>query len=178
MSKPATLEVSMHIAAAPEDVFPYFTDPARHVEWMGSEAELEPVPGGVYGLRMGDGFGVSGTFQEIDPPRRLSVTWGWAPGAARAVLGDNHARDDDLPPGSTRVVLLLEARDGGSLLTLQHHELPTDELREGHRVAWEAYLARLAVRSAGGDPGPDPHSQPGPDPQPGSVGDGARKAES
>jgi uncharacterized protein YndB with AHSA1/START domain len=65
MSKPAVLEVSVLIAAAPEDVFPYFTDPARHVGWMGSEAELEPVPGGPYCLRMGDGFGVCGTFQEI-----------------------------------------------------------------------------------------------------------------
>ena len=42
----APVEVSMHVPAAPEDVFPYFTDPARYVQWMGSEAELEPAPGG------------------------------------------------------------------------------------------------------------------------------------
>lgn len=40
------LEISVHIAAQPETVFPYFTDPARYVQWMGSQADLEPVPGG------------------------------------------------------------------------------------------------------------------------------------
>lgn len=36
------VEVTMHLPAAPSDVFPYFTDPARLVQWMGSEATLEP----------------------------------------------------------------------------------------------------------------------------------------
>jgi Activator of Hsp90 ATPase homolog 1-like protein len=100
-------------------------------------------------------------------PACASAAAGAWPGSCPAGgLLDDHARESDLPAGSTRVVVLLEAQDGGSRLTLQHHELPTDELREGHRVvAWETYLARLAVRDAGG-----PHS--------GSVGDGARKAES
>jgi hypothetical protein len=40
---------------------------------------------------------------------------------------------------------------------LVHHDLPTAELVEGHRVAWETYLHRLGIRVAGGDPGPDPH---------------------
>ena len=45
MTEQAPPEVSVHVAAAPEAVFPYFTQPARYVEWMGSEAVLEPVPG-------------------------------------------------------------------------------------------------------------------------------------
>jgi hypothetical protein len=46
MTEIPAVEVSMHMPAPPEDVFPYFTDPARYVQWMGSEAKLEPVPGG------------------------------------------------------------------------------------------------------------------------------------
>jgi hypothetical protein len=51
----APVEVTMHIAAPPQDVFPYFTDPARYVYWMGSEAKLEPEPGGIYRVHMSDG---------------------------------------------------------------------------------------------------------------------------
>ena len=43
-------------------------------------------------------------------------------------------------------------------LTLRHHALATAELREAHREAWAAYLGRLVIRAAGGDPGPDPHA--------------------
>ncbi len=74
------LEVSVHIAAQPETDFPYFTDPARYVLWMGSEVDLEPVPGGTYRVRMRDGVETVGEFLEVDPPRRLVFTWGWTQG--------------------------------------------------------------------------------------------------
>jgi uncharacterized protein YndB with AHSA1/START domain len=35
-----------HINAPPEVVFPYFTDPALIVTWIGDRAELDPQPGG------------------------------------------------------------------------------------------------------------------------------------
>ncbi|HEX4660906.1 MAG TPA: SRPBCC domain-containing protein [Streptosporangiaceae bacterium] len=63
-----------------------------------------------------------------------------------------------LPAGSTRVVVTLEEEDGGSRVTVRHQDLPTDELRDAQRVAWQTYLSRLPVRIAGGDPGPDPHA--------------------
>jgi len=63
-----------------------------------------------------------------------------------------------MPAGSTRVTVTLDAADGGTRLTLRHDDLPNDELRDGHRVAWQTYLPRLVIRAAGGDPGPDPHS--------------------
>jgi len=33
-----------HIKAPPEVVFPYFTDPALIVTWIGDRAELDPSP--------------------------------------------------------------------------------------------------------------------------------------
>jgi hypothetical protein len=65
-----------------------------------------------------------------------------------------------MPPGSTRVTVILEDEDGGSRLTLRHENLPSPELRAGHQAAWDTYLPRLAIRAAGGDPGPDPRSEP------------------
>ena len=83
-------------------MFPYFTDPARYVLWMGSEADLEPVPGGTYRVRMRAGVETVGRFLEIDPPRRLVFSWGWTQGPPA-------------PPGSTRVVVTLEPEPGGTL---------------------------------------------------------------
>jgi len=77
MTDDGVLEVSVHIAAQPETVFPYFTDPARYVQWMGNHAKLDPVPGGAYRIRMRDGVETAGEFLEVDPPRRLVFTWGW-----------------------------------------------------------------------------------------------------
>lgn len=145
MTEPEFLEVSMHIAAHPETVFPYFTDPARYTQWMGNRAVLEPVPGGVYRVDLRDDVQAAGEFLEIDPPHRLVFTWGWTHGHAVA-------------PGTTRVVVTLEEEDGGTRLVLRHHDLPTDEQRDEHRMGWARYLARLEVRLAGGDPGPDPNA--------------------
>jgi uncharacterized protein YndB with AHSA1/START domain len=151
------VEVSAVLAAAPEDVYPYFTDPARHVQWMGSDVVLDPVPGGSYRVGMPDGFRAAGTFLRVDPPHQLTFSWGFADADA-AQRTKHEQATGPLPPGSTQVTVTLEAADGGTRLTLRHDGLPTRELQEAHRVAWGTYLPRLAVRVAGGDPGPDPHA--------------------
>jgi hypothetical protein len=43
-------------------------------------------------------------------------------------------------------------------IVLRHYDLPSDEQRDHHRSGWNLYLERLAVRVAGGDPGPDPNT--------------------
>ncbi len=145
MTDPGVVEVSVHIAASPETVFPYFTDPGRYVQWMGEHATLEPVPGGRYRVVMRDGVEVVGEFVEVEPPRRLVFTWGWA-------------HDLAVAPGSTRVVVSLDAEDGGTRVVLRHYDLPTDEQRAHHRDGWDMYLHRLGVVAEGGDPGPDPNA--------------------
>ena len=144
MTQPDPVEVSVHIAATPDTVFPYFTDPDRYVRWMGSRATLEPEPGGVYQVWMRDGVEACGRFVEVDPPHRLVFTWGW-----------DH--DHAVVPGSTRVEVTLEARDGGTLVVLRHYDLPGDEQRIHHGQGWTMYLDRLAGLVVHGDPGVDPH---------------------
>jgi len=145
MNDPGVLEVSLHIAATPETVFPYFTDPARYARWMGTPVILDPAPGSTYRVTIREDVEASGHFLEIDPPRRLAFTWGWT-------------RDDAVPPGSTRVVVTLEPEGGGTRVVLRHHGLPDDHQVGQHRKGWEIYLARLVVVVGGGDPGPDPHA--------------------
>src|SRR5689334_8507798 len=81
MTEPEPIEVTVHIAARPETVFAYFTDPARYTQWMGTRATLQPVPGGTYHVFMRDGVESAGEFVEIDPPHRLC-----SPGAGPTTL--------------------------------------------------------------------------------------------
>ena len=67
MTDDNVVEVSLFVAARPETVFPYFTDPGRYVLWMGSDASLDPVPGGVYRVRMSGGAEAIGEFIELRP---------------------------------------------------------------------------------------------------------------
>jgi uncharacterized protein YndB with AHSA1/START domain len=145
MTEPEILEVSVHIDAEPETVFPYFTDPAKYVQWMGTSVDLRPEPGGRYHVRMRDGVETAGEFVEVDPPRRLVFTWGWTAMA-------------DVPPGSTRVVVTLEPEAGGTRVVLRHHDLPDEQQRSHHGLGWTQYLGRLALVHEGQDPGPDPNA--------------------
>ena len=143
MTDDNVIEISLYVAARPETVFPYFTDPSRYVLWMGSDATLDPVPGGVYRVRTSGGFEASGEFIELDPPRRIVFTWGWS--------------HDPVPPGTTRVVITLAEEAGGTRVLLRHHDLPESDQRDHHEKGWDTYLGRLQMRIQGIDPGPDPN---------------------
>lgn len=77
MSEPDTLSASVRIAAPPESVFPYLTDPALLVRWLGDGAELEPVPGGRFAVDI-NGTPIRGRFVLVDPPHRVIFSWGTA----------------------------------------------------------------------------------------------------
>src|SRR5258708_19345417 len=128
---------------------------------MGAEGALERKAGGTYLLRMSDGMSNAGTFLEVEAPHLVVFTWGFAD--AEAAQHTLHkpgvaAGGNPMPPGSTRVTVMLDDEDGGTRLMLRHEDLPTPELRDGHDIAWDAYLPTLATRAARGDPGPDPHA--------------------
>src|SRR5262245_27747644 len=136
MTAPEPVEVTVHIAASPETVFAYFTDPARYVQWMGARATLQPEPGGVYHVDMRDGVEAVGEFVEVDPPHHLVFTWGWT-------------HDRAVAPGSTRVVVTFEEEDGGTRVVLRHHGLPDEGQCDHHRAGWLTYLDRMRVRASG-----------------------------
>jgi uncharacterized protein YndB with AHSA1/START domain len=146
-----TVEHELRIEARPETVFAFFTDPARMVGWMGTEATVDPRPGGLFHVRfvreMGEAS-VRGVFVEVVPYSFIVFTWGFE----RGVFG--------LPPGATRVEVSLVPEEGGTVVRLVHSELPEDAV-EFHDAGWWHYLRRLAVAAAGADPGPDDWLAPG-----------------
>jgi uncharacterized protein YndB with AHSA1/START domain len=44
------ISTSVRIAAPPEVVFPYFTDPKLMVTWIGERVDLDARPGGTFAL--------------------------------------------------------------------------------------------------------------------------------
>ena len=141
MTDPGVVEVGIYIAAPPEAVFPYFTEADRYIQWMGEDATLDPVPGGAYRVRMGNGVEAAGEFVEVDPPHRVVFTWGWASGSP--VL-----------PGTTRVVVTLVAEGHGTRVVLRHHGLPAGQF-DHHMEGWRLCLDRLVAVTTRGDPGAD-----------------------
>jgi uncharacterized protein YndB with AHSA1/START domain len=132
------------IAAPPATVFAFLTDPAKIISWMGTGAETELHPGGVYLLKgVGDhGRAARGAFREVVPVHRLAYSFGWE-------------GDEEVPPGSSLVEIDLIDRDGGTLLRMTHSGLPNAATCASHDRGWAHYLGRLAVAAAGGKPGID-----------------------
>jgi uncharacterized protein YndB with AHSA1/START domain len=167
-SETDVVEHEVRIEARPETVFSFFTDPMRMVQWMGVEATLDPRPGGTCRIAfhpspalaavLDPSFGpghqerlatdpnvrvMMGEFVEVDPPNRISFTWGWE-------------RDlYDVPPQSTEVDVSLTPDGDGTVLRLTHRRIPQPAVPL-HTGGWSHYLPRLAAVAAGQEPGPDP----------------------
>jgi uncharacterized protein YndB with AHSA1/START domain len=143
------VEREVRIAARPETVFEFFTDPEKQVLWMGRRAELDARPGGIYDVEINDQSHALGEFVEVDAPRRVVFTFGWK-GQEAGGEGE-HA----VPPGSSRVEVTLAPEGEATLVRLRHLDLP-EQAREIHGQGWELFLGRLSIAAAGGDPGPLP----------------------
>jgi uncharacterized protein YndB with AHSA1/START domain len=137
----------LKIDARPEVVFAFFTDATKLLEWIGIEATLEPLPGGLFRVSPNGKDVIRGEFVEVIPNRRVVFTWGYEE------PGDRPAA------GSSTVEVTLEPRDGGTLLRLRHTGL-AKAAREKHELGWTHYLGRLAIRASGNNPGPDLLARP------------------
>jgi uncharacterized protein YndB with AHSA1/START domain len=65
------------VDASPATVFEFLTLPEKHVQWNGTEAELEPRPGGVYRVLVAGTHRSEGKFVEVIPNERIVFTFGW-----------------------------------------------------------------------------------------------------
>jgi uncharacterized protein YndB with AHSA1/START domain len=135
---------SLRINATPDEVFPYLTDAALMVQWMGDWADLDAVAGGAFVVDI-TGIPIRGRYVAVEPPHRVVFTWG-------------AAGNDQLPPESTTVEITLRADGAETVLELVHRDLPPEELAQ-HGVGWVHFLERLALAASGVDPGPDPWGQ-------------------
>lgn len=76
-----------------------------------------------------------GIYREVDPPRRLVLTWTWVEGLAGA------------PPDATAslVTFAFEPDGTGTRLTLTHEGLPDADEARSHTEGWTEALEKLAT---------------------------------
>jgi uncharacterized protein YndB with AHSA1/START domain len=142
------LELTAFVGLPPERLFPLLVTPAELARWWGPrgfstpEADLDPVPGGVYRLTMqppeGAAFHLSGEFLDVEPPGRLSYTFRY--------------EEPDPDDRETVVVLTLTAADDGTEVSLSQGPFATEARRELHRTGWTESLERLRALAEGGRP--------------------------
>lgn len=137
----ADVVVEKEIDARPEIVFEYFVDADKMMGWFGREDDLVARPGGVFDVRISDQVHAVGEFVEIDRPKRVVFTFGWE-------------GDPSNGPGKGTVEVTLTPKGDGTLVRLVHRGL-SEGSQDSHRDGWRHYVDRLAIRAAGGDPGPD-----------------------
>ena len=137
-----TLRTEIEIAAPQATVFAFLTDPDKIMRWIGTEADVEARPGGIYLVSVGDKYRARGQFTEVIPVHRLAYSFGWE-------------GREDMPPGSSLIEIDLEERAGGTLVRFTHSGQPDEKERAAHEKGWNHNLRRLAIAAAGGDPGPD-----------------------
>jgi uncharacterized protein YndB with AHSA1/START domain len=137
---------SIHISARPELVFDYFTKPEALVRWIGERAVLDPRPSGEFTVFF-ESASVPGRYLEVDPPRRVVVTWG-------------RGGSVEFPPGASTLEVTLIPEAGGTTVRIVHSGLPPGEAAR-HAAGWTGFLPRLA--SAAGETGESDTAEPAAD---------------
>jgi uncharacterized protein YndB with AHSA1/START domain len=122
--------VTQRIAASPATVFSYLVDSNKFTSWMGVGATLDPRPGGRYRIDVDGEHIAVGEYQEIVPPLRVLMTWGWE-------------GSKTVPPGTSMVEITLTPDGPGTVLRLRHTGLLTDEERQSHLGGWSLYTGKL-----------------------------------
>ncbi len=129
------------IDATPETIWPFLTEAGKHVEWIGTVAEIDPRPGGVYRVLVGGQHQSAGEFVEVVPNEKVVFTFGW------------EETDHPIPPGSTTVEITLQPEGDKTRVRLVHRGLPADAV-EDHGQGWAQLLGQLAIAATGSDTGP------------------------
>lgn len=124
------LNRTVTIQAMPEIVFRFFTDSARWASWWGAGSTIDAQPGGKVYIRHPGGVETLGEVLEVDPPRELVFTYGYATGTP-------------IPPGGSRVTIRLEPVEDGTRLHLLH-EFAEEAACDAHVQGWRFQLSVFA----------------------------------
>lgn len=129
------------VAAPPERVFAAWTEAEQLKAWWGPadvvcpEAVIDLRIGGFYRIanRFADGrlVWISGRFEVVEPPHRLTYTWTLEP-------ADTGLKEE-------RVTVSFEPFGGGTEVVVLHERIPSAALRDGHAAGWEGCLDGLVA---------------------------------
>lgn len=129
-----SFDKTIHLPVSADEAFALVTDPERLRRWQTVAARVDLRIGGQYRWTVTPGHHATGTFQEIEPGKRVVFTWGWESGM-------------DLAPGASTVTITLEPDAEGTSLRLVHDGL-TAEQAAAHAEGWNHYLDRLVTETS------------------------------
>jgi uncharacterized protein YndB with AHSA1/START domain len=135
------------LPAPPDIVYDEWIDPVGMLEWMcprparAVKISLEPSVGGPLRIDIedsGSSLYVTGTFVELDRPRRLRFTWScsdWADPSVQSLV---------------TVTLAAHGVDE-TMMTIEHEQLPPEEV-DNHERGWGTIAVQLrdAIRAGYG----------------------------
>ena len=127
---PHRLDRTVLIHARPETAFRYFTDSARWAAWWGPGSSIEPRAGGRLTIRYPNGIKAHGEVIEIEPPRRLTFTYGYASATPIAA-------------GASLVTITL-TKDGENTRLDLTHAFDDAAVRDEHVQGWRHQLSLFA----------------------------------
>lgn len=137
----SALQAQIDLKASPERVFAAWTRAEELPRWFGPRKgghlqvdRFEPSVGGDYDVTMvfadGDRAQITGRYLELDPPRRIVLTWAWHD-------------EGGLPSEETLVTVDLLPTEDGTRLTLLHERFAAVADRDNHAQGWATGLVRL-----------------------------------
>ena len=129
------VEVTLDIAAKPETVYRFLTDPVGFRQWMGEHSSLDEATSAI-SVKYPNGDEAVGELIEAVAPTHVVYLWGYR--------GDKHG----IAPGTTRVVIDLVATKDGTRLVLRHEGLPAEDVRRNHEIGWQYYVGQLGTHAA------------------------------
>ncbi len=126
-----SLEKELFIKATPERVFQALTEKADLERWFVKKAEVDLRPGGAIRFEWGPELFESGKILVLDPPHRLSYTWG------------------ALEPSPTTIAFELAAENDGTRLHLIHTGIGEGEDWDHYYTSinsgWSGHLKNLTA---------------------------------
>lgn len=127
-------------SASPQQIYAAWTDPKIAAQFMCPEdvksgkIEMDVRVGGKYRIEMllpnGETYVAYGTYQDVQPAKRLSMTWTWE-------------EDNKTDEHETLLSIDLAPNGTGTDLTLTHENLASEKSREDHTNGWESILDKL-----------------------------------
>ena len=122
------VEVEKVMRASPEKIYQMWTDPLLVSKWFGVHVEIDPRVGGNLKVDFGESQPTTGTFQELEPGKKIVFTWN------SLSLGE--------PTGETLITITLKpAANGYTQMTLVHSGFASKSAQAEHKTNWKEYYS-------------------------------------
>lgn len=134
------LVIHRMFSASPERVYEAWTQPELAKQFMCPEGvtigdmSMDVRVGGTYRIVMKnpahEDYVAYGTYREVQPARRLSMTWTW---------------EEDTKEEEHETLLTVEfaPHGSGTELTLTHEQLASEQSRTNHQGGWNTMLDKM-----------------------------------